>query len=109
MFARFTDYDNVIILKLSSERLGTESDGALLGSYVPPANSVYYKETEVTSGISLIEQCVLGAIEKLGDLPLIVFGDLNARTGSDNTTETNDDYCETLTFLHRMMAVVLMN
>ena len=33
--------------------------------------------------------------EKLGDLPLIVFGDLNARTGSDNTTKTNNDYCET--------------
>ena len=33
-----TEYDNVIILKLSSDRLGTESNGVLLGSYVPPAN-----------------------------------------------------------------------
>ena len=35
----------------------------------------------------------------LGDLPLIVFGDLNARTGSDNTTETNNDYCEAFDIL----------
>ena len=36
-----TEYANSIILKLSSERLGTESNVVLLGSYVPPANSVY--------------------------------------------------------------------
>ena len=90
-----TEYDNVIILKLSSERLGTESNGVLLGSYVPPANSVYYKQTEITNGILLFEQYILEAIEMLGDPPPIVFGDTNARTGSDNTTETNNDYCET--------------
>ena len=71
--------------------------------------TLYYKEKEIINGISLLEQCILDAIEMLGDPPPIVFGDTNARTGSDNTTETNDDYCETLTFLHRMMAVVLMN
>ena len=35
----------------------------------------------------------------LGDLPLIVSGDTNARTGSNNTTETNNDYCETFDIL----------
>ena len=68
-----------------------------------------YKLTEITNGILLFEQYILEATEMLGDPPPIVFGDTNARTGSDNTTETNDDYCETLTFLHRMMAVVLIN
>ena len=86
-----TEYDNVIILKLSKELLGTESEVVLLGSYTPPANSVYYKETEITNGISLIEQCIMDVIETAGDLPLIVFGDLNARTGSENATETNYD------------------
>ena len=66
----------------------------LLGSYTPPANSVYYKETEITNGISLIEQCIMDAIETVGGLPLTVFGDLNARTGSENAAETNYD-CET--------------
>ena len=63
----------------------------LLGSYTPPANSVYYKETEITNGISLIEQFIMDVIETVGDLSLIVFGDLNARTGSENATETNYD------------------
>ena len=33
----------------------------------------------------------MDVIETVGDLPLIVFGDLNARTGSENATETNYD------------------
>ena len=86
-----TEYDNVIILKLSKELLGTESEVVLLGSYTPPANSVYYKETEITNGISLTEQCIMDVIETVGDLPLTVFGDLNARTGSENATETTYD------------------
>ena len=36
-----TEYDNVIIWKLSKELLGTESEVVLLGSYTHPANSVY--------------------------------------------------------------------
>ena len=54
---------------------------------------MYYKETEITNGISLIEQCIMDVIQTVGDLPLTVFGDLNARTGSENATETNYD-CE---------------
>ena len=54
-----TEYDNVIIWKLSKELLGTESEVVLLGSYTPPANSVYYKETEITNGVSLTEQCIM--------------------------------------------------
>ena len=66
-----TEYDNVIILKLSSELLGTGSDVVLLGSYVPAANPVFHKETKTTNGISLIEQCILNAIGKLRDFPLM--------------------------------------
>ena len=66
-----TECVNGIILKLSSEHLGTESDVVLLGSSVPAANRVYHKETKTTNGISLIEQCILNAVGKLGDLPLM--------------------------------------
>ena len=89
-----TEYDNAIILKLSKELLGTESEVVLQGSYTPPANSVYYKETEITNGISLTGQCIMDVTETVDDLSLIVFGDLNARTGSENAAETNYD-CET--------------
>ena len=53
------EYDNVVVLKLSKELLGTESEVMLLGSYIPPAKSVYYKETEITNGLSLTEQCII--------------------------------------------------
>ena len=36
-----TECDYVLLLKLSSDRLVSESDGVLLGSSVPAANSVY--------------------------------------------------------------------
>ena len=39
-----TECVNGIILKLSSEHLGTESDVVPLGSYVPPANSVLQRK-----------------------------------------------------------------
>ena len=63
--------------------------------YAPPANSVYHKGTEVTNGISPIEQCMLDAIEMLEDLTLVVLGDLNSGTCPDNATEVNNDNCET--------------
>ena len=53
------EYDNVVVLKLSKELLGTESEVMLLGSYIPPAKSVYYKETEITNGVSFTEQCIM--------------------------------------------------
>ena len=37
----------------------------------------------------------LECCRKAGGSSTDVFGGLNARTGSDNTTETDNDYCET--------------
>ena len=33
----------------------------------------------------MIEQCILGVIESLGDLLFILFGDFNARIGNENS------------------------
>ena len=51
----------------------------LLRSYTPPANSMYYKETKITNGISLIEQCITVVIKTVGDLPLTVLKCWNER------------------------------
>lgn len=82
-----TEYDNCVVLKLAKELLGLESDVLLLGTYLPPANSAYYNETEISNGVSIMEECILDLIENVGDLPFILFGDLNARTGSRNARE----------------------
>lgn len=72
------EYDNTIVLLLHS----VELDVLLIGMYIPPANSVYYSETEIDNGVSLLEQCILDVSEESGDFPMLIFGDLNARTGN---------------------------
>ena len=41
----------------------------------------------------MIEQCILDVIESLGDLPLILFGDFNARTGNENSDAADTVDC----------------
>ena len=53
------------------------------------------KETAVTNAVSRPEQCVTGVTETVGDLPLIVFGDVNARAGFENASETISYECKT--------------
>ena len=41
----------------------------------------------------MVEQCILDVIESLGDLPLILFGDFNARTGNENSDAADTVDC----------------
>ena len=41
----------------------------------------------------MIEQCILDVTESLGDLPLILFGDFNARTGNENSDAADTVDC----------------
>jgi hypothetical protein len=84
----YVEYDNVIVLRLAKELTGLTSECVLVGVYIPPPNSVYYKETEIENGIYLLEQCILDLYEEYGEVPLLVFGDLNARTGCTNARVT---------------------
>ena len=84
----YVEYDNVIVLRLAKELTGLTSECVLVGVYIPPPNSVYYKETEIENGIYLLEQCIIDLYEEYGEVPLLVFGDLNARTGCTNARDT---------------------
>ena len=53
------EYDNIIVIKLSKDLFGTNTPTVLLGVYLPPTSSTYYRETEIQNGIALIEQCVM--------------------------------------------------
>ena len=91
-FARFVkqihvEYDYCVVLQLSKELSGLDKDCILLGVYTPPSNSVYYKDCEIDNGMSLVENCIFDIIEQHGELPFLVFGDLNARTGTANANE----------------------
>ena len=87
------EYDNMIVLKVSKDLLGTEKPVVLLGVYLPPSSSSYYHETDIQNGVAMIEQCILDVIESLGDLPLILFGDFNARTGNENSDAADTVDC----------------
>ena len=41
----------------------------------------------------MTEQCILDVIESLGDLPTILFGDFNARTGNENSDAAHTVDC----------------
>ena len=41
----------------------------------------------------MTEQCILDVIESLGDLPIILFRDFNARTGNENSDAADTVDC----------------
>ena len=51
--------DNIIALWLSHRPLGTSTDCLLVRAYLPPENSLYYRETDIYNGDSLLEDCPL--------------------------------------------------
>ena len=81
------EYGYCVVLQLSKELSGLDKDCILLGVYSPPSNSIYYKDCEIFNGMSLVENCIFDIIEQHGQLPFLVFGDLNARTGTANANE----------------------
>ena len=44
-------------------------------------------DTETDNGLSLLEHCITDILEETGEVPIIIFGDLNARTGDANARE----------------------
>ena len=56
--------------------------------YIPPPNSLYYAENEIDNGVSLLGQCIIDVFEEAGDIPVILCGDVNARTGVANAKDT---------------------
>jgi len=81
--------DNTLVLKLKAELLGQISDCLLIGTYLPPENAKYYEETDIYNGVSMLEDCLIEVVKEHGDLPLILFGDLNSRTGTCNFSNTD--------------------
>ena len=76
------DYDNVIILEVSKELLGTDANVFVVNTYLNPPNSPFYDTCDYDNGIANLEQCLFSILEKNEDASSILFGDLNARTGS---------------------------
>jgi hypothetical protein len=85
------EYDNMIAIKMSKELFNTEVPVVLIGVYLPPSNSAYYSETEISNGVVMLEQCLLDITEEMGDVSFLLLGDFNSRTGSSNACDVDID------------------
>ena len=103
MYRIGTTYDHIICLKLSSTLLATHSDVLYIAAYVPPIMLPYYNASVGSCHIEQIEHCMLDVFEIHGAMPVIMCGDMNARTGhlqsqldadsaSDPVDHRNDTY-----------------
>ena len=90
------ELDNCVVLKLSRALTGLDTDSVFIGMYLPPSQSLYYTDTETDNGVALLEQCIIDIFEEFGELPIIICGDLNARTGGMNARDVQllDDVAE---------------
>jgi hypothetical protein len=79
------EYDNCIVLKISKHLTKFNTDCLLVAMYLPPSDSKYYTETEIEHGLILLDFCLSELCEQFGDLPMIICGDLNARTSHKNS------------------------
>ena len=75
------NYD-VIVLELSKELLGSTANVFLVNTYLNPQNSSFYDTCDYDNGITMLEQCLLGIVEKNEDASFILCGDFNARTAN---------------------------
>lgn len=86
-------YDHMIVLELCCPLIGTERKRTfILCSYVHPYDSKYWDVAENGFGMEVLEQCIIDLYEKCNDLNLIICGDLNARTGSENAAQMDNDF-----------------
>ena len=81
--------DNMLILKVKQPSLGT--DLIILCAYVPPVDSPYYENRQVKCNISVIEEELFRLQTTYPKTPVLICGDLNARTGSWNVHCDRED------------------
>ena len=83
-------YDNTIVFRVQKELFGTENDVMLFNVYLPPSGSTYYDTVDENNGVEILSKCILEMTEIYDDCSVLLCGDINARTGTINTTVDNN-------------------
>lgn len=86
------EHDNMICIRISKEVINIDKDILFVSIYVPPYQSPYYRQKEITCTISLLEDFLLNLYEKGESAHLVVGGDFNARTGDWSLPSTDQDF-----------------
>ena len=92
----YLDMDNIVVLRIKKIMLGTDKEVMFISAYLPPYNFSYWKLTPHGYGMEIIEKCVMDLHDKTDDFYLLLCGDLNARTASENYNQVQDDYEDVL-------------
>jgi len=82
--------DNMIWLKFDKTVFSSDRDVVFCALYVCPYDSPYYRQehVNVTSTLSVVEQCLLDYVEQYDDTYYyLLCGDFNARTSSFNVSD----------------------
>ena len=67
---------------MSKALVEVDRDILVVAGYILPQDSPAYSESDNVTGIEVLEQCVL---ERAEDVYIMMCGDFNARTGSQNS------------------------
>ena len=96
---------NIVALKMSKALVEVDRDILVVAGYIPPQDSPAYSESDNVVGIEILEQCVFELAE---DVYIMMCGDFNARTGSQNSVLDTEDWPRNSTdeyFLNRSSQV----
>ena len=86
-----SNVNNVIMLQIDKQLFGTDKNVMWVCAYVPPYDSAFWKSCEDGYGIELLEQCILDIQSSQDECFLLLSGDLNARTASENYCFAGDE------------------
>ena len=81
---------NFIAFVIDKQLMGLPTNILIVCAYVPPESSRFYSVFMYDSGISMLEDYIIDCLTLEGDMPVVVCGDLNART-ADVLPECFDD------------------
>ena len=96
---------NFLSFIIDKHLFGFHSDVLFLSVYIPPECSVYYKTHDIDNGVQYLEDYLIDCFRELGEIPVLICGDLNGRT-SDIMPDIYDvdkifDHLHDETFLHK--------
>ena len=96
-----TKINHVLCFKIGKDCLNTDKDIVCIGTYVHPADSVFYTDEDHDCTLEAVEQFMLDQLEEGEEFEYLLMGDLNARIGDwglkvGNIEEDEDEETEVL-------------
>ena len=102
-------YDHIVGVKLSKELIKSNGDVILIGAYVPPKGSPFYRNMDSNCHISVLENCLLDISVQYTGAHVICCGDFNARTANVQVDPAPNDESVPCFDIHRPTSIFVEN